>query len=281
MNKRRAASAGFAKTVKSKKRTAGLIFLVLAAGLAGAGPVGAPEWRYAVHHQMKILGGILIGDEFGTYWDDRLPEGWVWFKDYEEFARFKKSQFGYLEVEQLFPKLESGRVIFELSKWNFLNIGLNERLEEESVRRFLRIAKAGDLRFRTDARLAELQAEFRNLDQIPAGAKADSIGGSVPLGVNAAAVFILAAPNGQLQKILAEMYGGAVIIGAASLDGNPKIPELGADRFLIRKTSIPWAFDFVGDGSGVLRWNPQTDKESGRFSTGPGAVIILIRATTF
>lgn len=267
--------------LERRQKMSGLIFLVLAVGLAGAEPAGAPFWRYAAHHQMKIMGGILVGDEFGTYWDDRLPEGWVWFKDYEDFARFKKSQIGYLEVEQLFPKEESGRVIFELSKWNFLNIGLNERLEEESVRRFLQIAKAVDLRFRTDPRLAELQAEFRKLNHIPAGTGEDPIAGSVPLGVNAAAVFVLATPNGQPQKILAEAYGGAVIVGAASLDGNPKIPQLGADRFLIRKTSMPWTFDFVGDGTGVLEWNPQTDKEAGRFSAAPGAAIIVIRAIAF
>lgn len=260
---------------------AGVFILTIAIAAAAASSSASPEWRHAVSHKLKIMGGVLIGDEFGTFWDERLPEDWAWFKNYEEYAKFKAANLDYLELEQLFPKIENGRVIFEFSKWNYLNTGLRRMSEKDIVQELIGFTRTPDLRFRTDPKLAEVQSEFRNLEETAIGSKNGPAAGDMPFNVNAAGLFVLKTTSGKHVKILTETYGGVLLVAASSLDGKPRLPELDADRLLLRNTAASWSFDFDGDGKDDLRWTPRTEKEPYRYSALAGAGITVIRFVSF
>lgn len=233
-------------------------FVLPAIALAAGSAWAAPEWRHAINRTLKLHGGVLLGDERGTYWDDRLPEGWEWLGPPN--APFDDPGAGYSKCDQLRPVVENGAVVFETSKWNFLQMALNAGASEEQLgRRLVELEGARTFRFRRDPGISAATALFASMAPDAARKALESPAETAKIPHMDFGVLVLRTRAGTVFKVLVENYGATVALTWAALADDGPTAKFGANAISPCRRQGNWQRDLDGDGAPDLGWSGPGD----------------------
>jgi len=215
----------------------------------------APNWRYAADHTLKVSGMILVSDELGPHWDDRLPDGWAWLRGSGKPGRY------YFDLGRLSPSSPGGRVVFEASRWNFVNMALQSGFSEEATQRKLEeLARKGDVRFKEDREMAEARSEFSTMGTAEAQELLTDARTETEFSIGSKGAVVLTATAGGLWKLFVENYSTAGYITALAVQGAAQ------PIHLVKSLEWRWNADFDRDGLIDVEWQPISHIESSKFT---------------
>lgn len=231
-----------------------------------------PLWRSAANSNLKLFGSILIADEKGTYWDDRLPEGWTWQKNNKSPGSY------YFNLDRISPKEESGRIILEVSRWNFCNNALQDGFSNEAVsKKILDLQQAPGIRFREDIDMAESKREYQEFGTAQARELLSEARKDVDFSIAAKGAVVFSSSAKKLIKVFIENYSTTGYISTVDIPrGTPgeMSPET---RTFVRSLEHGWTLDLDRDGLVDLIWNPISHIRSSFYEVRRGHRIALIK----
>jgi hypothetical protein len=247
-------------------RSLNLLLVSLLLQLLAGSAEAAPEWRHAAHHDRKLYAEVLLGDERGTYWDARLPDGWVWLKE------FKPPADDYYRLDQVGPRERDGKVVFAISKWNFFEINRKQFSLKQLAETSRKIDDSKDVEFRESDEERALLKKFSETDEKQA---ADAAKGQVPaekLTVKHAEMgfFVVKAKSGKVATVLFERFSGTALV-RMSVPSKAADKERPSERREAFDTDAKWSVDVDGDGTPDLDWVPRTDTEDAYLKPAGGA----------
>lgn len=251
----------------------------------------APSWREAACDELKLYGRVLIGDERGNFWDDRLPEGWRWMGP--EHTPVPDPGKGFLNCAQLSPVVEGGKIVFKTSKWNFLPMALDAGITEEELgRKVAALASAKTFRFASSKGIAAAQAAFEKLDPAAAAKALDAEAREMAVPNPGYGVLVVRTRVGRLFKVLVEHYVMTAALTWSRAEGKGPERKFGAPT-VIAVLRRPWTIrgqaargskgsraargskgsrDLDGDGQPDLGWS----KDSPAYKPLDGASLNLV-----
>jgi hypothetical protein len=230
----------------------------------------APLWKGAVNAQYQLFGKVLISDEKGSHWDESLPAGWSWTTRIDKPGRY------YADLGQMEPSKAGGRVIFSISRWNFINAALQEGFSEEAVlRKILQMRKLPEIRFKEDARFSEARGEFQNLGK-EAIEPLLTQHRQLDFSISVSGIVVVQTTAGKLMKLFVENYSttGFIAIHDVSGGGGPASAKV---QHLVRIIEFPWRADLDGDGIVDIQWKPISHIESSQFIAPRGTKIGVVK----
>jgi hypothetical protein len=251
---------------KSLKGTAVTCLLLLFAIHAS----GAPLRRGAANAQFKLFGKVLVADEKGSRWDDALPEGWAWTEGMNKPGRY------YADLGQLDAARIGGRVVFSVSRWNFINSALQEGFSEEVVmRKILQLRKLPEIRFNEDAKFSEAREQFQNMNPEEVRPLL-TLHRQLEFSISVSGILVVQTTADKLMKLFVENYStsGFITIQNVSGTGGPAADKV---QHLVRIIESPWRADLDGDGLVDIEWKPISHIESSSFIAPKGTKIGIAR----
>lgn len=231
---------------------------------------GAPIWKGAVNNQFKLFGKVLIADEKGSRWDESLPEGWVWAANVNRPGRY------YADLGQLEPAKTGSRVVFAVSRWNFINSALQEGFTEDAVlRKILQMRKLPEIRFKEDARFTEARELFQNLGTAEAQAEL-TLHRRLEYSISVSGIVVVQTTSQKLMKLFVENYSttGFITVLNVTDQGTPSQNKV---QHLVRIIEFPWRADLDGDGLVDIEWKPISHIESSMFIAPRGTKIGILK----
>jgi hypothetical protein len=229
----------------------GLMLYALVCIVFSQEPAQSPQWGYAVNHELKLVGMILMADESKVYWDDGLPPGWAW---QQESTPPDKE---YLFLDMIVPEKEEGDIVLEISKRNFLTMSLGIGLSEESVlERFRALQAAPEIRFKEDKVLMLDIDDFYAISQTQAEKLLNSVAEFIDFS-NAATGFLIIKTSGQrILKVVIENTLSCSLISFVEISAGSHPDPAVEKEVILKGLRETWAHDFDSDGRDDLRWIP-------------------------
>jgi hypothetical protein len=253
-------------SAKSVKCTAIVILLMLVSIKA----TGAPLWKGAANSQFKLFGKVLIADEKGSRWDESLPEGWSWTANLNRPGRY------YMDLGQLEPVKTGSRVVFALSRWNFINSALQEGFTEDAVlRKTLQLRKLPEIRFKEDAKFTEARQQFQDLGTEEARPKL-TLHRRLEFSISVSGIVVVQTSSQKLLKLFVENYSTTAFITVLSAT-DQGTPSQNKVQHLVRIIEHPWRTDLDGDGLVDIEWQPISHIESSMFIAPRGTKIGILK----
>ena len=259
------------KMAVMKKYLISLIFLSMGCGFT-VNASGSPLWRTAVNKDQKLYGHILIADEKGTYWDDRLPGGWAWQRDSQSPGAY------YFNLNKITPKEEGDRIILEISRWDFCNSALQEGFSNEAVaRKILALQQTPGIRFHEDIDMAESRREYDEFGEGQAEELLTEARKDVDFSIAVKGAIVLRTTSKRLYKVFVENYSTTGYISAVDIPRGIEGERSPETRTFVRSLEHGWRLDLDRDGLVDLIWNPISHIRSSYFEVRRGHRIALIK----
>ncbi|MBU1339450.1 MAG: hypothetical protein KKD56_10325 [Acidobacteria bacterium] len=229
----------------------------------------APLWKHVLHKDLQLFGGIVEADEFGTYWDRELPEGWMLTTRAEKPSKY------HIDLGQLSVRKEGGGIVFEMSRWNFVNRNLQDGFSESFiVAKMTAIDRLPSLRFREERELGEKRAAFLQYSAQEAAGAFGEIRRTVDFGVSSKGAVVLTTSRGQTWKIYIENFAGSGYLFAQPVDETG--PSSSKKQTYVKDLENSWRTDLDGDGRIDIVWNHISHIRSSNFSVLQGQKIAVI-----
>ncbi|MCJ7682626.1 MAG: hypothetical protein MUP70_17990, partial [Candidatus Aminicenantes bacterium] len=257
-------------TTENKKTMARLIFILLLS-LVTAHPSfsASPLWKHVLHKDLQLFGGIVEADESGTYWDGELPEGWTLYSRTEKPSKY------HTDLGQLSVRKEEGGIVFEMSRWNFVNRNLQDGFSEAFiVAKMTAIDRLPSLRFREEREFGEKKAAFLQYGVSEAAGAFAEIRRAVDFGISSKGAVVLTTSRSQTWKMYIENFASSGYLFALPIDE----AELTSSKkqIYIKDLENSWRTDLDGDGRIDIVWNPISHIRSSNFSVFQGQKIAVI-----
>lgn len=231
---------------------------------------GAPLWKGAVNTQFKLFGKVLIADEKGSRWDGSLPGGWSWTTEMQKPGR-SYSDLGQMEADRV-----GDRVVFSISRWNFINSALQEGFSEDAVLEKIRqLRKLPEILFKEDAKFAEERDEFQKMGAAEISPLL-TLHRQVDFSISVSGILAVQTTSDKLMKLFVENYSTSAFISIHN------VSDAGGDKQentqnMVRIIEYPWRADLDGDGLIDVEWKPISHIESSQFIAPKGTKIGVVK----
>lgn len=231
---------------------------------------GAPLWKAAVNAQFKLFGKILIADEKGSRWDDSLPQGWSWTTATQKPGRYY-SDLGQMEADHI-----GNRVVFSISRWNFINSAVQEGFSEEAVmEKIHQLRKLPEIIFKEDAKFSEAREEFQNMGRAEATPLL-TLHRQTDFSISVSGILVVQTTADKLMKLFVENYSTSAYIAILPVtDTGGSDPDKVLN--MVRIIEFPWRADLDGDGLVDIEWKPISHIESSQFIAPKGTKIGVVK----
>lgn len=256
----------------AKEKFVFVVLLLIPVLLQGPLLNASSLWKYANHRGLKLTGRILIADEKGTHWDKPLPPEWTWLKNSKKPGKY------YMSIGRITPETENGKLIFQISRWNFINSALQDGFSKEFILRKLQaIRKDPILRFREDAAMSEARSEFEALSEKDLTGLFDEPRKRVDFSLSAKGVVVFTTSRKKLMKIFTENYSTSGYITAMEIPSSSENPYSPAQQLFIENLQFGWSIDFDKDGLIDITWDPISHIRSSGYEVRSGQKIALFK----
>ncbi|MFW6140727.1 MAG: hypothetical protein ACOC5S_05175 [Acidobacteriota bacterium] len=243
---------------KSKKIIFWLAFTVTIYLLSGYYSYADELWGCVSHQEHKLFGRIYVNDVTESSWNGDMPQGWIQVKGPEKTGKY------YFDLGRVKPIKNKGSLIFQATRWDFINSCLQDGFTEEAViKKIKELRSSSAVQFKEDLTMADAKKEFDNLDKTQIQEITSKDRKKIDFSLSAKGVIAIETTTDKLMKLFVENYGSACFISAETADHSGSTPR--EKYFLVKIIEHSWRADLDGDSLIDIQWNPISHVRSASF----------------
>jgi len=231
--------------------------------------LGAVQKFYIAHQEHKLFAKVML-DDSTKGWSGDLPAGW------DVVSSYRKPNKYYFYLDEVKPKMSQGKVVFLVSRWNFVNGALQDGFTGETVAvKLKKLEKIPEVQFKEDIAMEEAREEFKQLGntEIDELIAEDRI--KVDFSISSKGAIAVKTTTKKFFKLFVENYSSAcyITVNSVSEGGSRSVN----DKVLVKMLEHSWREDLDGDGLIDIQWNPISYKGSSSFEVIKDYSIALVK----
>lgn len=248
-----------------------VIFIFIFTSILSAVPKSqkATVWGCVAHRQHKLFGTVMADAGQLKGLSGKLPPGWRIVKGPQKPGKY------YFDLGKFTLRFQGTSVVFQISRWDFLNSALQDGFSEEAVvRKFKELKKVQEIQFKEDVTMADARRQFEQLSRSQVEELLAEKRPNVDFSIGSKGAIVLETTTKKLMKLFIENYSNSGYITVMPVSDKESSPS--DKKILAKILEFSWREDLDGDGLIDIKWNPISHIGSSSFEVLVNYCVALV-----